>query len=83
MTGILYTVIPVKTVINITVVMLKTVTIFGPSTGVKLEQITPGILKNTPVTRNTVNLIPKIVRNCDVLPIVEYSIETDDGQTLN
>jgi hypothetical protein len=24
-----------------------------------------------------------IDRNCDVLPIVEYSIETDDGQTLN
>ena len=39
--------------------MLKTVTVFGPSTGRKLEQITPGILRNTPVTRNTVNLIPK------------------------
>ncbi len=25
----------------------------------------------------------QIDRNCDVLPIVEYSIETDDGQTLN
>jgi hypothetical protein len=25
----------------------------------------------------------EIDRNCDVLPIVEYSIETDDGQTLN
>ena len=24
-----------------------------------------------------------IDRNCDVLPIVEYSIETDDRQTLN
>ena len=24
-----------------------------------------------------------IDRNCNVLPIVEYSIETDDGQTLN
>ena len=24
-----------------------------------------------------------IDRNCDVLPIVEYSIEADDGQTLN
>ena len=57
MTGILYTVIPVKTVINITVFMLKTVTIFGPSTGVKLEQITPGILKNTPVTRNSLQTV--------------------------
>ncbi len=54
-------VIPVKTVININVFMLKTVTIFGPSTGRKLEQITPGILRNTPVTRNTVNLTPKTV----------------------
>jgi len=50
------TVFMLKTVINITVFMLKTVTIFGPSTGRKLEQITPGILRNTPVTRNTVNL---------------------------
>jgi hypothetical protein len=25
----------------------------------------------------------QIDRNCDVLPIVEDSIETDDGQTLN
>ena len=41
--------------------MLKTVTIFGPSTGVKLEHVTPGILRNTPVTRNTVNLTPKTV----------------------
>jgi hypothetical protein len=51
----------VKTVINYIVFRLKTVTIFGPSTGAKLEQITPGILKNTPVTRNTVNLTPKTV----------------------
>ena len=46
---------------HITIFLLKTVTIFGPSTGRKLEQITPGILRNTPVTRNTVNLTPKTV----------------------
>jgi hypothetical protein len=51
----------VKTAIHITVFMLKTVTIFGPSTGRKLEQITAGILRNTPVTRNTVNLTPETV----------------------
>jgi hypothetical protein len=50
----------VKTVINITVFRPKTGTIFGP-TGAKLEHVTPGILRNTPVTRNTVNLTPKIV----------------------
>jgi hypothetical protein len=51
----------VKTVINITVFRPKTVTIFGPSAGAKLEHVTPGILRNTPVTRNTVNLTPKTV----------------------
>jgi hypothetical protein len=51
----------VKTVIYITVFMLKTVTIFGPSTGRKLEQITAGILRGTAVTRNTVNLALKTV----------------------
>jgi hypothetical protein len=51
----------VKTVINITVLMLKTVTIFGPSTGRKLEQITAGILRSTAVTRKTVNLALKTV----------------------
>jgi len=53
----------VKTVIHITVFMLKTVTIFGPSTGRKLEQITAGILRRTAaaVTRNTVNLALKTV----------------------
>jgi hypothetical protein len=40
---------------------MKTVTICEPSTGRKLEQITPGILRITPVTRNTVNLTPKTV----------------------
>jgi hypothetical protein len=34
---------------------------FGPSTGRKLKQITQGIPRNTPVTRNTVNLTPKTV----------------------
>ena len=38
------------------------------------------------ITSNKVLLyiaLTGIDRNCDVLPIVEYTIETDDGQTLN
>ncbi len=39
--------------------------------------------KEVIMKRVLVIAVSAIDRNCDVLPIVEYSIETDDGQTLN
>ncbi len=45
----------------------------------KILQLTPQLIA---IANSKISIIA-IDRNCDVLPIVEYSIETDDGQTLN
>ena len=49
-----------------------------------LRWVLPLTNKQNFIGKNRMNKKKKSIdRNCDVLPIVEYSIETDDGQTLN